>query len=186
MSQYLLIAIAVLMALLSLASWQLWESWQREAKVRGQYAAFQEEVRDAGERAIAAVKEDNRKRKENANATRLELNRLQRLVIELRNSTSVRPDGSAVPITSICAPGTDGAACQFVPIADYRALEDRARQDAARLIAWEEWRVLNNIPVAGIEHDVEKWQWAYRLDNGPPTRPERGSELTDGPQDVGR
>jgi len=160
MTKYLLIALAIAGALLSFASWQLWESWKREAAIRGEYEGFKAEVEAKGEKAGIVAKAEDSKRKENANATRLEMRRLNALIVGLRDRPSVRPDGSSVSVTPPCPSGVDRPAGEWVSLTDYRALEQRAREDAARLMGWEKWRIDNNIPVAGDEHDVMRWKFA--------------------------
>jgi hypothetical protein len=66
----------------------------------------------------------------------------------LRERPPERPDRSEVPVTRIGPERPDGAPAQFVPLEEYRALEERSYDDALRLSRLQEW-------VKAVGHPVE-------------------------------
>jgi hypothetical protein len=138
-------------ALLAFSSWMLYKQWtaalEREAKARGEYAAFRAETERLGDEAKAKADAEIKRQKEVNDGLQKRLKalggvnaELRAHVERLRERPPERPDGSSVP-TRACGPaGADGAgAAESVPLADYRALEARAAYDAQTVMLWREW-----------------------------------------------
>jgi len=145
--------IAIGLALLGLAGWGALERQGRIAEVAKRQlvevreAAFVKAVGDAGrikELENDAIEAQHR----SANREVRDLLARARADDErLRDARAVRPDGSAVPVAACRPEGADRPAGEFVPLAEYRELERRARLDAIRLAGWELWRVKHGFPV---------------------------------------
>jgi hypothetical protein len=128
------------------------EHWHTQYElVNTQFGAFRMQVAAEGEKAKAEA-EAKEKRQQEVNR---EVNKsyesriadLRRQYVRLRDSTPVRPDGSAVPLAA-CGPASpDGAAGQSVSLADYRALESRAAEDALKVVMWQSWAKSQNLAV---------------------------------------
>lgn len=138
-------------ALLAFTTWASYNRWQaaveREAKVRGEYAAFQAEVQKLGEAAQAKADTEMKRQKEVNDALSKKLRALGTVNVELRAHLDrlrerpiERPDGSSVPVTTIGPGGaTSPSGAERVPAEDYRALEARAAYDAQTVMLWREW-----------------------------------------------
>lgn len=138
-------------AALAFSSFMLYRQWvgalEREAKARGEYAAFRAETNRLGEEAKAAADAKMKKQQEVNDALSKKLRamgsanaELRAHVERLRARPIERPDGSSVPVTAVCPGGVAGSADdERVPLADYRSLEARAAYDAQTVMLWREW-----------------------------------------------
>src|SRR5512145_1976267 len=100
-----------------------------------QVAAEGEEAQKAAEAKELKQQEVNR---EVVKSYETRLADLRARYTRLRDNP-VRPDGSAVPITACRPSSTDGTAQESVPLAEYRALESRAAEDALKVLGWQQW-----------------------------------------------
>lgn len=112
--------------------------------VRAEYAGFRAETERAGREAEARAreKEADYKRVNDEITKQLASSdaRLRAALGELRKRPPVRPDGSAVPVAACRPEGADGPpAGEWIPLAEYRALEARAAYDAQTIMLWREW-----------------------------------------------
>lgn len=138
-------------ALLAFSSFMLYKQWvaalEREAKVRGEYAAFQAETERLGLEAKAKADAELKRQKEVNDGLQKRLKALGGVNAELRAHIErlrarppERPDGSSVSVTACGPAGADGAgAAERVSLEDYRALEARAAYDAQTVMLWREW-----------------------------------------------
>lgn len=65
----------------------------------------------------------------------------------LRERPPADPGGREVPVLACGPPGADGTAAQLVSLAEYRAIEERAYDDALRLTRLQEWVRATGHPV---------------------------------------
>ena len=123
------------------------EHWQAQYQTeKAQYSAFRKQVEDEGEKAKAeSVAKEKRQQEVNREVAKSYESRIASLRSQynrLRQSIPVHPDGSQLSVSS-CGPAIpDGAAGQPIPsvsLADYRALESRAAEDALKVILWQDW-----------------------------------------------
>lgn len=120
------------------------EYWHTQyEQVYTHFEVFQKEVALAGEKAKAeAAAKEKRQQEVNREVAKSYESRIASLRSQynrLRQSIPVHPDGSQLSVTT-CGPASpDGAAGQSVSIADYRALESRAAEDALKVILWQDW-----------------------------------------------
>lgn len=108
------------------------------------YANFRADVKAQGDIAAKLAAEQDAKQKEVEDALRKDLAGADAAyadaVRRLRGRAPSRPDGSAVPVQACPAQGVGGSADQkSVPLADYRALEERAAYDAQTLELLKDW-----------------------------------------------
>lgn len=128
------------------------EHWHTQYElVSTQYGAFREQVRLDGEKAKAeAVSKEKRQQEVNREVAKSYESRIASLRSQynrLRDTIPVHPDGSQLSVTT-CGPASpDGTAGQSVSLADYRALESRAAEDAVKVLAWQNWARSQNLPV---------------------------------------
>lgn len=123
--------------------------------VKAEYAGFVIAVKRRGEeqeKETAAKEEKNRATlKAIRTQYQADLARRDADLRRLRERPPARPDSSQVPLLAGRAEGADGAAGEpipSVPLADYRALEERAYDDARRLAALQRWVIETGHPVA--------------------------------------
>lgn len=114
-------------------------------------AAFRKQVEVEGEKAkaesVAKEKRQQEVNREVAKSYESSIASLRSQYNRLRQSIPVHPDGSQLSVTT-CGPASpDGAAGQSVSIADYRALESRAAEDALKVILWQQWATSQNLRV---------------------------------------
>jgi hypothetical protein len=123
-------------ALLAFTTWASYNRWQaaveREAKVRGEFSAFVEGVKKRGEEQEKAA----------------DLARRDADLKRLRDAPISRPDRSEVPVDECGPKRTDGTRAKCLPVEEYRALEERAYDDALKLTRLQEW-------VRSVGHPVE-------------------------------
>ena len=120
------------------------EHWQAQYQTeKAQYSAFRKQVEDEGEKAKAeSVAKEKRQQEVNREVAKSYESRIASLRSQynrLRQSIPVHPDGSQLSVTTCGPESPDGAAGQSVSIADYRALESRAAEDALKVILWQDW-----------------------------------------------
>lgn len=148
--------LAVGCGLLAFTTWASYNRWQaaveREAKVRGEFAAFVEGVKQRGLEQERETAEKEAKDREQFKLIKArysaDLARRDADLKRLRDAPVTRPDSSEVPITRIGPERPNGTAAQFIPLEEYRALEERAYDDALRLTRLQEW-------VRAVGHPVE-------------------------------
>jgi hypothetical protein len=134
-------------ALLAFTTWASYNRWQaavqREAQVRGEFDAFVAAVKARGEER---ERETAKKEAEDRETFKLvkakyaaDLARRDADLRRLRERPPERPDRSEVPVTRIGPERPDGTAEKLVPLEEYRALEERAYDDALKLTRLQEW-----------------------------------------------
>jgi hypothetical protein len=121
------------------------------ARVQGRFDVFTAEVQRRGEEA-QAEKEAIEKRWRGVLSdvkarSASDLRDRDAALARLRARPPARPDASPVPVIAECSGRTDAASGELVPLADYRALEARAYDDALRLTRLQEWVILTGHPV---------------------------------------
>jgi hypothetical protein len=146
-------------ALLAFTTWASYNRWQaaveREAKVRGEFAAFTEGVKQRGEEREKETADKEAKDRETFKLIKAkwtaDLASRDAALQRLRDRPPTDSGGRPLSSLSACPAGPDGAAGQQIPaiaLADYRALEERSYDDALRLSRLQEW-------VRAIGHPVE-------------------------------
>lgn len=143
-----LAAVIVLEALAINITYNRWQAAVvRENAVQGKFDAFVQAVKDRGEQAAHEAEEKEKVYRETANHLRDRGGRLALELERLRSRPISSPDGNPVSVTT-CGPALDGGTGgERVPLEAYRSLQERAALDAARLQAWEEYRIRNGIPL---------------------------------------
>lgn len=141
------IALAVIIGGLFLAT-KVYKS-QRDAaraetvKIQAQFDTFVDGAKKIGEEQEAKTKSQEAKQKEVLDVTKkrylAELANRDAAIRRLRERPATRPDSSPVPVIAGCAPGTNEAGREWVPLEEYRQLEARAYDDALRLTRLQEW-----------------------------------------------
>ena len=134
-------------ALLAFTSWAMYGRWQaaveREAKVRGEFDGFVAAVKARGEEQERETAKREAKDREQFKIVKAkyaaDLARRDADLRRLRERPPERPDRSEVPVTTCGPGGPDATATESVPLADYRALEERAASDAQQLVRLQEW-----------------------------------------------
>jgi hypothetical protein len=106
---------------------------KKVGEVQAAYDGFVANVKTAGEKAQREKDEQDAKNAKLHNDTVEDLRR----TLASRNATITRlrntlpsPDGGTVSVTRCDSGGVSSPAGEFVPVADYRALQDRAYDDA--------------------------------------------------------
>lgn len=128
------------------------EHWHTQfEQERTQFVSFRLQVETEGKKAKAEAEAKEKRQqevnREVAKSYESRIADLRRQYVRLRDATPVRPDGSTVPLSS-CGPASpDGTASQSVSLADYRALESRAAEDALKVLAWQSWATSQNLVV---------------------------------------
>ena len=142
-------------ALLAFSSWALYKQWtaalEREAKVRTEFAAFVEGVKRRGEEQERETEAKEAKDRETFKTIRAryaaDIASRDAALKRLRERPPTDPSGREVPLLACGPQGADGAAEKLVPLAEYRALEERAYDDALRLQRLQEWVIATGHPV---------------------------------------
>ena len=117
---------------------------QQETKaVRLEYGAFVEAVKRRGEEQekAAAEKEEKDRAAFKTIQTRYQsdLARRDADLKRLRERPPTDPGGREVSVISCRPEGTNAPGPELVPLAEYRALEERSYDDALRLTRLQEW-----------------------------------------------
>ncbi len=112
-------------------------------QVRAEFAGFVAEAKRKGDEQEAKTADTEKKWKEvlsnAAKRYQTDLAGRDAAIRRLRERPPVRPDSSAVPIATGCAPSPDGTAREWISLAEYRELEARAYDDALRLTRLQQW-----------------------------------------------
>jgi hypothetical protein len=124
---------------------------QQETKaVRLEYGAFVEAVKRRGEEQEKAAADKEAKDRETLKTIqtryRADLARRDADLKRLREHPITDPGGREVPTVTCSPEGTNAAGQELVPAAEYRALEERAYDDALRLTRLQEWVRATNHP----------------------------------------
>jgi hypothetical protein len=135
------IGIVVVIAIEALAIRAFYRKWQAEveahAKTRGEYAAFVGAVKARGEEAQAEarrIESSYREALTHAKQTHAAaLAGRDADLRRLRERPPTDPGGRGLSIVALNSGRADGSAAQLVPLEDYRALEERAYDDARTL-----------------------------------------------------
>lgn len=121
------------------------------AAVKAEYAGFVIAVKRRGEeqeKETAAREEKDRATLKAIRAGyQADLARRDADLRRLRERPPADPSGREVPVLACGPAGADGTAAQLVPLAEYRALEERSYDDALRLTALQRWVVETRHPV---------------------------------------
>jgi hypothetical protein len=139
------LGIALIFAGLGLKFWKSRaDHWQAQhSAVKAEFAGFVEAVKKRGEEQEAetakTVKAHQEALREAKERFRVDLARRDADLRRLRERAPTDPGGRELP-TIACGPaGTDGARQEHVSLAAYRALEERAYDDARTLTQLQEW-----------------------------------------------
>lgn len=110
--------------------------------MRGEYNAFIENVRIAGEQQQAenAKLEAEWRAKLATQRTAAARDRaaLRAQLDELRNKPT-DPSGREIPISTAAGPGADGLPAKLVPLAEYTSLQERAAYDAYQVTRLQDY-----------------------------------------------
>lgn len=135
---------------------QVYKSQRDDARVelaatKAEYAGFVIAVKRRGEEQEKATSEKEEKDRATFKATRAlyqdGLARRDADLRRLRGRSPADPGGREVPVLACGPAGADGASSEYLPLAEYRALEERAYDDANRLTSLQRWIVETGHPV---------------------------------------
>lgn len=133
-------------ALLAFTSWAMYGRWQaaveREAKIKGEYAAFIDAVK---QRTLEIEAENDKRDKQwkaaladqRAAATRDRA--ALRADLERVRGRPVDPGGREIPVTSCPGTGPNDVSAKLVPLTQYESLQERAANDALQVTRLQDY-----------------------------------------------